>query len=621
MKAVYKNLAGLFSVWLMGWACTQPQHASSSAEAMFRSDPQHSGVYTTKAVSQFKAIKWAHKTNGPVRSSPAVTNDAVYFGSGDGYLYAVDLQSGEEKWRYKTGGAVHSSPAVVNGVVYFTSRDNCLYAVEAQSGKPVLKFQTGEPLPYLWGFDYYISSPLVAEGILYFGSEDGHLYALDIRSGKPKWKFDAKSRVRSSPAMADNMIYFGDMSGYFYAIDRDTGAQKWRFASEGVKFNPAEFGYDRCAIVSSAAISGDLVTFGGRDGFLYALDRHTGAEKWRRDYEISWVISTPAIFNGVLFTGTSDGRFAHALDLSTGKEQWRFSATETVWSSPALADSMVYFGDGGGSFFAIDSRTGTEKWRFRTKDRIFSSPVIADGVVYFGSDDGYLYALTGSDTETSQTQQVRRAVFWEASPGFNWFRFGLDEQIRDFFVREGYEKLDAKTLAQFMKDGIANKTPSVVVFAAHRVPATVVDDSSEAALLRRYLNAGGKVVFLGSPPLIYKRDPKTDQVVALDFSVPERILGVHYPGESAIGVGGWYQSTVTAAGINWGWTRDWWVGGFAVEPEQVTTVLARDETGRASAWVKNYGGPEGTGLVQLWHKREGPDGFIAIKAVAEYGLR
>lgn len=209
-KVIYKNLTSLLSVWLMSGACTQPQHTSSSTNSMFRGDAQHSGVYATKAVQQFNKIKWAHKTNGPVRSSPAVTNDAVYFGSGDGYLYAVDLQSGEEKWRYQTAGAVHSSPAVVNGVVYFTSRDNCLYAVEAQSGKPVLKFQTGEPLPYPWGFDYYISSPLVMAGVAYFGSEDGHLYALDIRSGKPKWKFDAKSRVRSSPAMADNMIYFGD---------------------------------------------------------------------------------------------------------------------------------------------------------------------------------------------------------------------------------------------------------------------------------------------------------------------------------------------------------------------------------------------------------------------------
>jgi outer membrane protein assembly factor BamB len=69
--------------------------------------------------------------------------------------------------------------------------------------------------------------------------------------------------------------------------------------------------------------------------------------------------------------------------LNTGKEKWRFKATETVWSSPTICDSLMYVGDGGGNFFALDSRNGAEKWRFKTKDRIFSSPVVGDGVVYF----------------------------------------------------------------------------------------------------------------------------------------------------------------------------------------------------------------------------------------------
>ncbi len=615
----YYFLAGL--LLFAAWGCQNSDRATPQTATLFRGDSQHTGVYTTKAVHNFKEIKWAFKTAGPVRSTPAVVNGRAYFGSGDGSLYAVDIPTGKEKWRYQTEGAVHSSPAVVNGVAYFASRGGGLYAVGATTGKLQWKFQGGEPLPYKWGFDYYVSSPLVVNEVVYFGNDDGHLYALDMRSGKPKWKFDTRTLVRSSPALADKVIYFGDMNGYFYAVDSETGTQKWRFATEGVKFDPAEFGFDRCAILSSPAISGDLITFGGRDGFLYVLDRQTGQEKWRRDYEISWVISSPAIFNGMLFTGTSDGRFAHALDLNTGKEKWRFTASETVWSSLTICDSLVYFGDGGGNFFAVDSRNGAEQWRFKTKDRIFSSPVIAEGVVYFGSDDGYLYALTGTNSEASSAQATRRAVFWEASTGFNIFRFGLDEQIRDYFVRENYEKLDAKALAEFMQEGIANKNPGVVVFAASRVPVTVVNDSSEAALLRQYLNAGGKVVFLGPPPLAYKRDPKTDQVVALDFTIPERILGIRYPGNSAIGVGGWYQSTVTAEGIKWGLVRDWWIGGFAVDADQVTTVLARDETGRASAWVKNYGGPEGTGLVQLWHKREGQEDLIAVKAVAEYGLR
>jgi outer membrane protein assembly factor BamB len=53
----------------------------------------------------------------------------VYFGSGDGRLYALDARTGQEKWRFKTDGGVNSSPAVAGGVVYFGSTDGYLYAV------------------------------------------------------------------------------------------------------------------------------------------------------------------------------------------------------------------------------------------------------------------------------------------------------------------------------------------------------------------------------------------------------------------------------------------------------------------------------------------------------------
>lgn len=602
-------------------ACAEHEPNETPPAIMFRGDAQHRGVYKGQAVHQFESVRWAFKTNGPVRSTPAVRARRVYFGSGDSCLYALDALTGNEQWRFKTNGAVHSSPALAHGAVYFTSRDECFYAVNTRDGKLLAKFQTGATRAYPWGFDYFLSSPLIVGDIAYFGSGDGHLYALDLRRNQLKWKFDTQSLVRSSPALFEQTIFFGDTKGYLYALDAETGAEQWRFATEGVKFNPVEFGFDRCAIISSPAISEDAVVFGGRDGFLYALERGTGKERWRFDHEISWVISSPAIYNGAAITGTSDGRFVQAVNLATGKEQWRFNATETVWSSPTVCDSLVYFGDGGGNVFAVHARNGAEQWRFKTRDRIFSSPIVSEGVVYIGSDDGYLYALTGATSNGSKARKAKRAVYWEASKGFNWFRHDVDEQIRDYFVREGYELLEAQGLARFMQESIANRSSSVVVFAASRVPATVIDDSSEAALLRKYLNAGGKVVWLGAPPLVYRRDPKTDQVTELDFTIPERIVGVRYQGQSALGVNGWYRSSVTREGMQWGLLRDWWIGGFAVNEAQVTTVLGRDEQGNASAWVKNYGGREGTGLVQLWHKREGSEDLVAIKAVAEYGLR
>jgi eukaryotic-like serine/threonine-protein kinase len=53
----------------------------------------------------------------------------AYFGSADGYLYAVDVKTGNKKWRFKAPfGWMRSSPAVANGLIYFGSDDGNPYA-------------------------------------------------------------------------------------------------------------------------------------------------------------------------------------------------------------------------------------------------------------------------------------------------------------------------------------------------------------------------------------------------------------------------------------------------------------------------------------------------------------
>jgi hypothetical protein len=99
------------------------QPALCAETAMFRGDPQHSGVYQTGPLRQFTGVKWKFKTNGYVVSSPALADGTVYFGSTDGALYAVDRDAGTLKWKAATGSRVVSSPAVANGIVYFGSYD------------------------------------------------------------------------------------------------------------------------------------------------------------------------------------------------------------------------------------------------------------------------------------------------------------------------------------------------------------------------------------------------------------------------------------------------------------------------------------------------------------------
>ena len=73
----------------------------------------------------------------------------------------------------------------------------------------------------------------------------------------------------------------------------------------------------------------------------------------------------------------------------------------------------------------------------------------------------------------------------------------------------------------------------------------------------------------------------------------------------------------TPDGRRWG-VAEWYLGGFAVPPSDVTTVLALDEFGLATGWVKSFGGPPGSGFVRLWGREEPISDLSWVQAVAEH---
>jgi outer membrane protein assembly factor BamB len=60
-----------------------------------------------------------------------VTKDAVYIGSGDGYLYSLDARTGKQRWKFYTGAPVVSRPAQAGKMIYVGSKDHSLYALQA----------------------------------------------------------------------------------------------------------------------------------------------------------------------------------------------------------------------------------------------------------------------------------------------------------------------------------------------------------------------------------------------------------------------------------------------------------------------------------------------------------
>jgi hypothetical protein len=243
---------------------------------------------------------------------------------------------------------------------------------------------------------------------------------------------------------------------------------------------------------------------------------------------------------------------------------------------------------------------------------VLSSPTVAGGFVYVGTDLGELHAI-----RLLPDPQPHRGVYWDEER-LPWNLNVSHDLIRDYFAARGYDVLDSEALRSFMEGRIEDGDASVLVFAMDDVPHTPAAEVSDTLLFRRYLDAGGKVIWFGLPPLFLTRD-QTGAVTAVDRETvaPSRLLGID--------LRRWdddrYAAYPTQTGRRWG-LSSWWMGGSGVSRDQVSEVLADEETGGASAWVKNYGGPPGTGFVYLWGSYRAIDVTHLEQAwrVAEYGI-
>lgn len=209
-----------------------------------------------------------------------------------------------------------------------------------------------------------------------------------------------------------------------------------------------------------------------------------------------------------------------------------------------------------------------------------------------------------------------KAVYWDENIQVNWA--DQHERVRDYFDENSYTILDAAALEKFMNDRIADKAPSVIVFAQDRAPSNVVPEASADVLLIKYLKAGGKIVWIADIPFWTGQDIDTGDGIPMEYSGAAEILGVTHEGAT------WDTNSdviITEAGKKWGLTEnEIWPSVRAVDKSLVDIVLAEDSEGQAACWVKTFGGPEGTGFVRVWDRGGAPEDLSWVKAVAEYGF-
>ena len=234
----------------------------------------------------------------------------VYFPGGDGWLYALDAETGDEIWKFdlnpketkwELGGAGLRNSVIATPVFYENS------VILAVGQDP----EHGEGVGHLWRVDATKTGDISAElgeiatkgkpnpksGVIwhYGGTDPDHDDEAVFR------------RTMSTVAIKDNILYAADLSGFVHCIDFKTGKRHWV--------------HDLLSGVwGSTVIVDNKVFLGNEDGTLTVF-KHS-SEKAEVLAEISTtsysaIYSTPTFANGKLFL--SDRARIYCIDVQAGK--------------------------------------------------------------------------------------------------------------------------------------------------------------------------------------------------------------------------------------------------------------------------------------------------------------
>ncbi len=348
---------------------------------MFAYDPGHTGYVDQKAnprAIQGKLLWMQHF--GPIFSSPVAGLGMLYVSSTDGYLYALQQDSGSIAWRVRLDNLLtDATPALEGQVLFVPVHSTALEALDAHTGQVYWTFETSEK----------IQAPPLVVGRRVLVASSMTLWGLDATTGGVIWKFHRGVTgwpTTGSPAAAGNVVYIGlGTSTQLWALDLTNGHILWSFDTG-----------DR--ITSEALVKADTVYVATWRGSIFAINRTNGTKRWVHALNTSHsqnivdgVAGSMALANGHLYVGDYRGVIS-CIDALHGNLIWRFATGAQILATPVVTAGWVYIGSGDGNFYALDTQTGRPAWRYATGE-IRASASLANGHLYVGSLSGVVYAF------------------------------------------------------------------------------------------------------------------------------------------------------------------------------------------------------------------------------------
>jgi outer membrane protein assembly factor BamB len=287
-------------------------------------------------------------------------------------------ESPKALWDKRIGSAF-SAFAAVGGKVYTCGtkdKQQVLFCLNAESGEIIWEKAIEKELKDGQGGDGTRATPAVNEGRVYLLGGHGKLVCLDANNGKeiwkkkfnkkPKWAYSGSVLIEGNLAI----VSAGGKDGAILALDKKTGEVVWKCADDRPAYStPYAFTFNKKRYI---------FCFMAKAGII--ADAKTGKEVGRIPWETSYDVNatTPIYHDGHLFLSTGYETGSALLKLSdegselTTTEVWRSKVLMTKFRSAILKDGVLYSGDQKG-LRCVDFMTGKELW---SKNRLKHASVL-----------------------------------------------------------------------------------------------------------------------------------------------------------------------------------------------------------------------------------------------------
>jgi outer membrane protein assembly factor BamB len=343
-------------------------------------------------------------------------------GDGTSHEKGLPLTWNETKnirWKTSLPGKGHSSPIVWGERVFVTTcledkGERVLMCLDRRDGKILwqrvvltAKLEKKHPL------NSYASATPVTDGkhvwVAFLAYPDMQVACYDF-DGKKVWmrspgKLLSVHGFCSSPILHKDLVILNgdqDAKAYLVALDKETGAERWRIDRPNRTRSyctPILIHAKNKPDVTQLVLSGSKCVTG--------YDADTGKLLWIIDGPTEQYVASLVFLDDVLFLTTGFPEY-HLMGISPEGEGNITRSKYVRWHiphkingrdgasyvpSPIAAGGHFYVVSDTGYLSCLEAQTGKRLWKKKLARHVSASPVLADGHLYFIDDDGITYVF------------------------------------------------------------------------------------------------------------------------------------------------------------------------------------------------------------------------------------